>query len=167
MRCAARSDYARRGRGGGPLPCRQEGPKGRIARKSSFALTVVENEARRRKTRQLETRRLDARRRERRKATQRNVMQGQGNTRKGKARRHKARQDDARRGDATAGRRTKGPVTTTPSAMSENRRWTAKQSKENMPTRYNEYALDDRINLTLLCMLHVLLGGGMGLKEKE
>jgi hypothetical protein len=32
-------------------------------------------------------------------------------------------------------------------------------SKENMPTRYNEVALEDRINLTLLSMYPVLLRG--------
>jgi len=34
----------------------------------------------------------------------------------------------------------------------EHGRWTIKLSKENMPTRYNEFALEDRLNLTLLCM---------------
>ena len=45
-----------------------------------------------------------------------------------------------------------GTLKATPAEVYEHGRWTVKQSKENMPTRYNEYALDDRINITLLCM---------------
>jgi hypothetical protein len=34
----------------------------------------------------------------------------------------------------------------------EHGRWRRKISAENMPTRYNEFGLDDRLNITLLCM---------------
>jgi hypothetical protein len=49
-------------------------------------------------------------------------------------------------------KRTNGTLKANASKVYEHGRWTIKQSKENMPTRYNEFTLEDRINLPLLCM---------------
>jgi hypothetical protein len=57
-----------------------------------------------------------------------------------------------RGGRSSCTKRDNGTLKATPAEVYEHGRWTVKQSKENMPTRYNEYALHDRINLTLLCM---------------
>ena len=57
-----------------------------------------------------------------------------------------------RGGRSSCTKRTNGTLQATPAEVYEHGRWTVKQSKENMPTRYNELTLDDRINLTLLCM---------------
>jgi hypothetical protein len=57
-----------------------------------------------------------------------------------------------RGGRSSCTKRTNGTLKATPAEVYEHGRWTVKQSKENMPTRYNEFTLDDRINLTLLCM---------------
>jgi hypothetical protein len=57
-----------------------------------------------------------------------------------------------RGGRSSCTKRTNGTLQATPAEVYEHGRWTVKQSKENMPTRYNELTLDDCINLTLLCM---------------
>jgi hypothetical protein len=57
-----------------------------------------------------------------------------------------------RGGRSTSTKRLNGTKTATPDEVYEHGRWTKRMSKENMPTRYNEYELSDRINLTLLCM---------------
>jgi hypothetical protein len=58
-----------------------------------------------------------------------------------------------RRGGRSAStKRSSGLQQATPDEVYEHGRWTRRLSKENMPTRYNEYSLADRINITLLCM---------------
>ena len=57
-----------------------------------------------------------------------------------------------RGGRSSCTKRTNGTLKATPAEVYEHGRWTVKQSKENMPTRYNELTLADCINLTLLCM---------------
>jgi hypothetical protein len=47
---------------------------------------------------------------------------------------------------------TNGTQKATEAEIYEHGWWTVKLSRENMPTRYNEFALDDRLHLTLLCM---------------
>jgi hypothetical protein len=45
-----------------------------------------------------------------------------------------------------------GTAQATPDEVYEHGRWHRHIAKENMPTRYNEYGLDDRLNITLFCM---------------
>jgi hypothetical protein len=55
-------------------------------------------------------------------------------------------------GRTSSQKRNNGTKQATPEEVYEHGRWRRRMAKENMPTRYNEYGLDDRINLTLLCM---------------
>jgi hypothetical protein len=55
-------------------------------------------------------------------------------------------------GPSSCTKRTNGTLKATPAEVFDHGRWPVTQSKENMPTRYNEFTLADRINLTLLCM---------------
>jgi hypothetical protein len=57
-----------------------------------------------------------------------------------------------RGGRSSCTKRSNGTEQATPIEVYEHGRWTIKLSKENMPTRYNEFALEDRLHLTLLCM---------------
>jgi hypothetical protein len=57
-----------------------------------------------------------------------------------------------RGGRSTSTKRNNGTKKATSDEVYEHGRWTKRMSKENMPTRYNEFELADRINLTLLCM---------------
>lgn len=57
-----------------------------------------------------------------------------------------------RGGRSTSTKRNSGTQAATPDEVYEHGRWTQRISKENMPTRYNEFDLADRLNLTLLCM---------------
>jgi hypothetical protein len=57
-----------------------------------------------------------------------------------------------RGGRSTSTKRNSGIKAATPDEVYEHGRWRHRISKENMPTRYNEFELSDRINLTLLCM---------------
>lgn len=57
-----------------------------------------------------------------------------------------------RGGRSSCTKRNNGTLKATDTEVYEHGRWKVKLSKENMPTRYNEFALDDRVNLTLLCM---------------
>jgi len=58
-----------------------------------------------------------------------------------------------RRGGRSAStKRNNGLQQATADEVYEHGRWTRRISKENMPTRYNEYSLADRVNITLLCM---------------
>jgi hypothetical protein len=55
-------------------------------------------------------------------------------------------------GPSSRTKRTNGTLQATPAEVFDHGRWPVTQFKENMPTRYNEFTLADRINLTLLCM---------------
>jgi integrase len=57
-----------------------------------------------------------------------------------------------RGGRSACTKRLNGTLKATDIEVYEHGRWAVKISKENMPTRYNELALADRLNLTLLCM---------------
>jgi hypothetical protein len=57
-----------------------------------------------------------------------------------------------RGGRSSCTKRSNGTQQATPIEVYEHGRWTIKLSKENMPTRYNEFTLEDRLHLTLLCM---------------
>jgi hypothetical protein len=57
-----------------------------------------------------------------------------------------------RGGRSACTKRNHGTRRATPEEIYKHGRWRRRISKENMPTRYNEYGLDDRINITLLCM---------------
>jgi hypothetical protein len=57
-----------------------------------------------------------------------------------------------RGGRSACTKRLSGTLRATDIEVYEHGRWTKKLSKENMPTRYNEFTLADRLNLTLLCM---------------
>jgi hypothetical protein len=57
-----------------------------------------------------------------------------------------------RGGRSSSSKRNNGTNQATPDEIYEHGRWNKRISKENMATRYNEYELSDRINLTLLCM---------------
>ena len=57
-----------------------------------------------------------------------------------------------RGGRLTSTKQNSGTQAATPHEVYEHGRWTQRISKENMPTRYNEFELADRLNLTLLCM---------------
>jgi hypothetical protein len=57
-----------------------------------------------------------------------------------------------RGGRSSCTKRSNGLQQATDSEVYEHGRWSHKISKESMPTRYNEFSLEDRLNLTLLCM---------------
>jgi len=58
-----------------------------------------------------------------------------------------------RRGGRTAsGKRGHGTKKASTDEIYEHGRWERRLDSENMPTRYNEYGLDDRITITLCCM---------------
>jgi hypothetical protein len=57
-----------------------------------------------------------------------------------------------RGGRSSCTKRNNGTLKATDTEVYEHGWWKVKLSKENMPTRYNEFALDNRVNLTLLCM---------------
>jgi integrase len=57
-----------------------------------------------------------------------------------------------RGGRSSSTKRNSGLQPATPDEVYEHGRWTRRISTENMPTRYNEYSLADRVNITLLCM---------------
>jgi hypothetical protein len=57
-----------------------------------------------------------------------------------------------RGGRSSCTKRNNGTQQATPDEVYEHGRWTRRISKENMPTRYNEFTLEDRLNITLLCM---------------
>jgi hypothetical protein len=57
-----------------------------------------------------------------------------------------------RGGRSTSTKRNNGTKKATPDEVYEHGRWRQRIGRENMPTRYNEFTLDDRINITLLCM---------------
>jgi hypothetical protein len=57
-----------------------------------------------------------------------------------------------RGGRSSSTKRNNGTQKATSDEVYEHGRWRQRISRENMPARYNEFALDDRINITLLCM---------------
>jgi hypothetical protein len=58
-----------------------------------------------------------------------------------------------RRGGRSAStKRNNGTTQASPDEVYEHGRWRRRIAHENMLTRYNEYGLDDWINITLLCM---------------
>lgn len=57
-----------------------------------------------------------------------------------------------RGGRAEVTKRRSGWVRATKIEIYEHGRWQHKLSGEDMPTRYNEFTLEDRLNITLLCM---------------
>ena len=57
-----------------------------------------------------------------------------------------------RGGRSSSAKRNSGTSKATPDEIYEHGRWEQRIESENMPTRYNEYGLDDRINITLFCM---------------
>jgi hypothetical protein len=57
-----------------------------------------------------------------------------------------------RGGRSSCTKRNNGTQQATPDEVYEHGRWTRRISKENMPTRYNEFTLEDWLNITLLCM---------------
>jgi hypothetical protein len=57
-----------------------------------------------------------------------------------------------RGGRSSSTKRNNGTAQATPDEVYEHGFWRNRISKENMPTRYNEYGIDDRINITLRCM---------------
>jgi hypothetical protein len=57
-----------------------------------------------------------------------------------------------RGGRSSCTKRDNGMAKATDIEVYEHRRWKVKLSKENMPMRYNEFSIADRVNLTSLCM---------------
>lgn len=57
-----------------------------------------------------------------------------------------------RGGRSSCTKRNNGTKKATPDEVYEHGRWRKRISRENMPTRYNEFGIDDRVNITLLCM---------------
>jgi hypothetical protein len=57
-----------------------------------------------------------------------------------------------RGGRSTCTKRNNGTKKATPDEVYEHGQWRKRISRENMPTRYNEFGIDDRVNITLLCM---------------
>jgi hypothetical protein len=57
-----------------------------------------------------------------------------------------------RGGRSSSSKRNNGTKQAMPDEVYEHGRWRQCLSQENMPTRYNEFGIDDRINITLLCM---------------
>jgi hypothetical protein len=57
-----------------------------------------------------------------------------------------------RGGRSSSTKRNNGTNKATPDEVYEHGRWRQRIGRENMPTRYNEFTIDDRINITLLCM---------------
>jgi hypothetical protein len=57
-----------------------------------------------------------------------------------------------RGGRSSCTKRSNGTHQATPDEVYEHGRWTRRVSTENMPTRYNEFTLEDHLNITLLCM---------------
>jgi hypothetical protein len=57
-----------------------------------------------------------------------------------------------RGGRSRVSKRREGGVMATKPEIYEHGRWRHKLSGEDMPTRYNEWTLEDRLNITLLCM---------------
>jgi len=57
-----------------------------------------------------------------------------------------------RGGRSSCSKRSNGTQKATADEVYEHGRWRRKIGVENMPTRYNEFGLDDRLNITLLCM---------------
>jgi hypothetical protein len=55
-------------------------------------------------------------------------------------------------GRSSSTKRNNGTAQATPDEVYEHGHWRNRISKENMPTHYNEYGLDDRITITLRCM---------------
>jgi hypothetical protein len=55
-------------------------------------------------------------------------------------------------GRSSCSKRNNGTQKATSDEVYEHGRWSRKISAENMPTRYNEFGLDDRLNIILLCM---------------
>jgi hypothetical protein len=55
-------------------------------------------------------------------------------------------------GHSSCTKRNDGTVKATDIEVYEHGHWKIKISKENMPTRYNEFSIADHVNLTLLCM---------------
>jgi hypothetical protein len=57
-----------------------------------------------------------------------------------------------RGGRSSSTKRNNGTKQATSDEVYEHGRWRKRISRENMATRYNEFSLDDRLNITLLCM---------------
>jgi len=57
-----------------------------------------------------------------------------------------------RAGDSHATKSRRGKKKATAIQVYEHGRWEMKRQSENMPTRYREYTLEDRLYITLLCM---------------
>ena len=57
-----------------------------------------------------------------------------------------------RGGRAQCQKRNNGTAKATRDEVYEHGRWNVPISSEDMPTRYNEYAIEDRINITCMCM---------------
>ena len=57
-----------------------------------------------------------------------------------------------RGGQSSSTKRNNGTIQVTPDEVYEHGWWCHKISRENMPTLYNEFSIDDRINITLHCM---------------
>jgi hypothetical protein len=61
-------------------------------------------------------------------------------------------------------KRNNGTKQATPDEVYEHGRWQHRIAWENMPTRYNEFSIEDRINITLLCMwVDLFCQGGNGI----
>jgi len=57
-----------------------------------------------------------------------------------------------RGGNSQATKRRRGKKVASSIQVYEHGRWKIKRQAENMPTRYREYTLEDRLYITLLCM---------------